>query len=200
MVSFPALANNLGHSSRGAKEFRNDSEGIFVLRVPQAETERSFSPMVKKLLILTAAVAVTAGLASAECIRAGVFDKQAVVVAFYRSPQWAEVNKAKIAELDAAKKANDTVKVKTLQAWGTAHQELAHQQLTGEAPIGNILEALAPGLADIARRAGVNFIAADLAFADPAVNAFDVTDFLMAFLHADSRTLSLVHDLRKRRH
>ncbi|MEO8369461.1 MAG: hypothetical protein ABI806_09685 [Candidatus Solibacter sp.] len=156
--------------------------------------------MMKKLLILSAAVAGIAGVASAQAIRAGVFDKQAVVVAYYRSPQWAEVNKAKMAERDAAKKANDTGKVQTLQAWGTAHQELAHQQLTGEAPIGNILEALAPGLPDIARRAGVNLIAPDLAFAEPAVVKVDVTEFLMAYLKADSRTLAIVRDLQKQRH
>ena len=151
----------------------------------------------KQLSTLAAALAVTAGLAGAQTIRAGVFDKQSVVVAFYRSPQWAEVNKAKAAERDAARKANNAAKVKDLEAWGATHQELAHRQLAGEAPIGDILEVLAPGLPEIARRAGVNLIAPDLAFADPTVQTVDVTDLLLAYLKADSRTLSIVHDLRK---
>ena len=153
----------------------------------------------KQLSILAAALAVAASLAGAQTIRAGVFDKQSVVVAYYRSPQWAEILKAETAELDAAKKANDTAKVRDLETWGTTHQELAHRQLAGEAPIGNILEALAPGLPEIARRAGVNLIAPDLAFADPAVQTVDVTDLLLAYLKADSRTLSIVQDLRKQR-
>lgn len=153
----------------------------------------------KQLSIFAATLAVTAGLASAQTIRAGIFDKQSVVVAFYRSPQWAEVNKAKIAELDAAKKANDSAKVRALESWGAAHQELAHRQLAGEAPITNILESLAPGLPEVARRAGVNVIAADLAFADAAVQTVDVTELLLEYLKADSRTLSIVHDLQKQR-
>jgi hypothetical protein len=53
-----------------------------------------------KLLALLAAVAFTAGLASAQAIRAGTFHKQSIVVAFYRSPQWEDAIKAKSAESD----------------------------------------------------------------------------------------------------
>jgi hypothetical protein len=144
----------------------------------------------KQLSMLAAALAVTAGLAGAQTIRAGVFDQQSVVVAFYRSPQWAEIIKAKTAELDK----------KDAEAWGSTHQELAHRQLAGDAPIANILEALTPAFPDIARRAGVNLIAPDLVFADPAVRTVDVTDLLLAYLKADARTLSIVHDLQKQRH
>jgi hypothetical protein len=153
----------------------------------------------KQLSILAAAIAVTAGLAGAQTIRAGTFDKQSVVVAFYRSPQWADITKAKVAELDAAKRANDTAKVQDLETWGTTHQELAHRQLAGEAPIANILEALAAGLPEIARRAGVNLVAPDLAFSDPTVQTVDVTDLVLAYLKADARTLSIVHDLQKQK-
>jgi hypothetical protein len=153
---------------------------------------------VKLFTILAATVAVTAGLASAQAIRVGTFHKPSVVVAFYRSPQWAATIKAKTAELDAARKANDSKKVQDLEPWGTAHQELAHRQLAGEAPIANILEALSPGLPEIARRADVKLIAPDLAFADPAVQVVDVTDLLLDYLKADARTISIVHDLQKR--
>lgn len=153
----------------------------------------------KQLSILAATLAVTAGLAGAQNIRAGVFDKQSVVVAFYRSPQWAAAIQAKASEVEAAKRSNDTAKEHELETWGGTHQELAHRQLAGEAPIDNILEALAPGLPEIARSAGVNLIAPDLAFADPAVQTIDVTDLLLAYLKADSRTLSIVHDLRKQK-
>ena len=153
----------------------------------------------RQLSVIAAAIAITAGLAGAQTIRAGVFDKQSVVVAFYRSPQWADLIKVKAAELDAAKKANDTARGQELQGWGGAQQELAHHQLAGEAPIANIMEVLAPGLPEIARRAGVNLIASDLAFADSAVQTVDVTEFLLAYLKADSRTHSIILDLQKQR-
>jgi hypothetical protein len=194
MVNFPAPASARPSSSL-AKEFRKDSEAAFALHTPQSGTERSFS--MKQLSVLAAAIALTAGLAGAQTIRAGVFDKQSVVVAFYRSPQWAEVTKAKTAARDAAKKANDTAKVQDLEAWGANHQELAHRQLANEAPIANILEALAPGLPEIARRAGVHLIAPEVAFADSAVQTVDVTDLVLAYLKADSRTLSIIQDLQK---
>lgn len=153
----------------------------------------------KQISILAAAIVLASGLAGAQVVRAGVFDKQSVVVAFYRSPQWAEITKAKVAELDAAKRANETAKVQELETWGATHQELAHRQLAGDAPISNILEVLAPGLPEIARRAGVNLIAPDLAFAEPPVQTVDLTDLLLTYLKADSRTLSIVHDLQKQR-
>ena len=152
----------------------------------------------KLFSVLAAAIAVTAGLASAQTIRVGTFHQPSVVVAFYRSPLWADVNKAKLAEMDAAKKANDASKVQELEAWGNTHQDLAHRQLAGEAPITNILEALSPGLPEIARRAGVKLIAPDLPFADPTVQTVDITDLLMDYLKADAHTLEIVRDLRKR--
>jgi hypothetical protein len=151
----------------------------------------------KQLSILAAAIAVTAGLAGAQTIRAGVFDKQAVVVAFYRSPQWAEANRAKVAEREAARTANDAAKVQALEAWGATQQELAHRQLAGEAPIASVLEVLAAGFPEIARRAGVNLIAPDVVFADGAVQTVDVTDSVLAYLKADARTLSVIESLKK---
>jgi hypothetical protein len=121
-----------------------------------------------------------------------------VVVAFYRSPLWADATKAKVAELDAARKANDAGKVQDLETWGSTHQELAHRQLSGDAPITNILEALSPGLPEIARRAGVKLIAPDLPFADATIETVDVTDLLLDYLKADANTRSIVRDLRKR--
>src|ERR1039457_4440996 len=139
----------------------------------------------KLFSILARPITVTASLACAQTIRVGTFHKQSVVVAFYRSPLWADATKAKVADLDAARKANDAGKVQDLEAWGSAHRERAHRQLSGDAPITNILEALSPGLPEIARRAVVKLIAPDLPFADPTVEAVDVTDLLLDYLQAD---------------
>lgn len=149
------------------------------------------------LFSIVAAAALTASLASAQTIRVGTFDKPSVVVAFYGSPQWADTLKAKQAELAAAKKANDTQKAKDLEAWGGAQQELAHRQLEGDAPIANILDALAPQLPEVARKAGVVLIAPDLPYADRSVQTVDVTDLLLDCLHANQRTRGIVRDLQK---
>ena len=107
--------------------------------------------------------------------------------------------KAKRAELEAAKTANDTQKAQDLQAWGGAQQELAHRQLEGEAPIANILEALAPQLPDLARKAGVALIAPDLPYTDRSVQTVDMTDILLDCLQADQRTRTIVRNLQNQK-
>jgi len=152
-----------------------------------------------KLFSIAVAVALTAGIAGARTIRVGTFHKPSVVVAFYGSPLWADTLKAKHAELAAAKKANDTQKMQELESWGGASQELAHRQLAGEAPITNILEALAPQLPELARKARVVLIAPDLPYADRTVQAVDITDLLLDVLHANQRTRDIVRDLPDKR-
>ena len=143
-------------------------------------------------LIATLAVAQ----APAQTVRVGTFHKASIVVAFYRSPLWAETLKAKMVEMAAAKAANDTKKVQELDAWGNADQETAHQQLAGEAPITNILEALAPGFPEIAKKARVTMIVADLPYADRSVEKVDVTEMLLDWLKADERTRTIVRGLQ----
>jgi hypothetical protein len=126
----------------------------------------------------------------------GTFHKASIVVAFYRSPLWAETLKAKMAEMAAAKAANGTKKVQELDVWGNAHQETAHQQLAGEAPITNILEALAPGFPEIAKKARVTMIVADSPYADRSVEKVDVTEILLDWLKADERTRTIVRGLQ----
>jgi len=143
---------------------------------------------------LMAALAVAQ--APAQTARVGTFHKASIVVAFYRSPLWAETLKAKMAEMAAAKAANDTKKVQELDAWGKAQQETAHQQLAGEAPITNILETLAPAWPEIAKKARVVMIAADLPYADSSVQSIDVTEMLLDWLKADERTRTIVRGLK----
>jgi hypothetical protein len=152
-----------------------------------------------KLFSIVALAGMMAGLASAQTIRVGTFHKPSVVVAFYGSPLWADVLKAKHAELAAAKKANDTQKAQDLEAWGGASQELAHRQLEGDAPIANILDALAPQLPELARKAGVVLIAPDLPYADRTVQTVDITDLLLDCLHASQRTRDIVRDLQNQK-
>ena len=121
--------------------------------------------------LIAAGTVVTLGAAQtpAQPVRVGTFHTSSVVVAFYRSPLWAERLKEKKAESEAAKKAGDTKKVQELNDWGAGGQELAHRQLSGDAPIPNILEALAPAFPQIAQKAQVSIIVQDLPYAAASV-------------------------------
>lgn len=141
-------------------------------------------------LVLIATIFVSA--ISAQTARVGTFDRPSIVIAYYRSPMWAEVLNTKIAERDAAKKANDAAKVAELEAWGQAHQDLAHRQLWGNAPITNILEALKPAFAEVARKAGVEKIVTERTPADSGVEIVDVTPLLLDWLKADAKTREII--------
>ena len=136
-------------------------------------------------------------LLPAQTIRVGTLHKASIAVAYYRSPLWAEKLKSQRVAMQGARRANDTAKAKELEDWGGKSQELAHQQLTGEAPITNILEALAPAFPEIAKRAQVTIVVADLPYADASVQTVDVTDFILDWLKADDATRKIALELRK---
>ncbi len=129
--------------------------------------------------------------------RVGTFDRQPVVVAYYRSPQWASVLHAKNAERDAARKAGDTQKVQELNTWGGAQQNLAHRQLMGQAPIDNIVEALQPAFVEIARKQKLDKVVETPA-ADERGEMVDVTDSILDWLKADDPTRAIIHELRNK--
>jgi hypothetical protein len=154
-----------------------------------------------KALKRSMAAAMLAALAvvpvAAQTIRVGTVNKLGLVVAYYRSPTWAATLSAKRAELAQAKAANDTKKAQELEAWGGAQQDLADRQLAGEAPITNILQALAPAFPEIAAKAHVSIIVADLPFTDKSVETVDVTGMVMDWLRSDEKTRAMVNELSK---
>ena len=72
----------------------------------------------KLLSILTALLAASAVYGQPG--RVGAFDAPSIVVAYYRSPMWAEALRSQKARLDEAKRVNDTRKVQELETWGSA--------------------------------------------------------------------------------
>jgi hypothetical protein len=154
---------------------------------------RSFFRAAALAIIATAAMAQTTQFT----LRVGTFHRPSVVTAFYRSPFWADQIRQKMAERDAARTANDARKVQELEAWGSSHQELAHRQLAGEAPIDNILDSLAGAMSEIARKARVGVIAADLCYTDANIETVDVTSQIMDWLQADQVTRNIVRELQR---
>ena len=141
-------------------------------------------------------VALIACLLSAQTVRVGTFDKPSVVVAYYRSPNLGRDAESQRAELQAARQANDSRKVQKLEEWGGKSQELAHRQLAGRLPLPIFWKRLEPAFPEIARKAQVTRVAADIP-ADGSVQAVDVTDLILDWLKADEATRKIVHDLRK---
>jgi hypothetical protein len=152
----------------------------------------------KRLFVLIPAVLLT--LVSvrnlAEENRIGTFNRQAIVVAYYRSPQWADMLKQKRAELEEAKRANDAAKIKELNAWGGESQELADKQLAGDAPIKNILEALRPTLDEIEKTEHLTSIVPAPA-PDNKATSVNVTPQLLDWLKADQKTRTIIQGLPK---
>jgi Skp family chaperone for outer membrane proteins len=150
----------------------------------------------KRLIVLIPALLLT--LASTRTLpeenRVGTFNRQAIVVAYYRSPQWADTLKQKRAALEEAKRANDAAKIKELNAWGGESQELAHRQLADGAPITNILEALKPTLDEIEKSEHLaNIVPAPAP--DTKTPTVDVTPQLLDRLKADENTRKIIQDL-----
>jgi hypothetical protein len=174
------------------QELRTVSEGSFKILSTEDESMKRFC--------IAAAIAVLAILpASAQNPRIGTFDRSSIVVAYYRSPQWAEILNAKLADLKQAKAANDTKRVQELERWGSGHQDTAHRQLAGEAPIDNILEALKPAFSEIERKAQVSSVVSSDSHVDSKAVTVDVTELLLDWLKADERTRAIVKDLQSRK-
>lgn len=146
----------------------------------------------KQILCIGFAAALAAPAAWGQQ-KVGTFDKPSIVVAYYRSEMWANVLREARMEQQKAKDAGDAKRAAELEKWGRSSQELAHRQLTGKAPIDNILEALKPRFAEVAA-AGVSEILAD---PPKGAETVDVTDLLLDVLKADEKTRKIIGEMRR---
>jgi hypothetical protein len=145
-----------------------------------------------------ACVILPLSAARAQSERLGTFDRRSIVLAFYRSPQFAAVMKQKTAARDSAKRVGDTARVRELEHWGASQQELAHQQLYGGAPVTNILEMLKPTLDSIGKAMKLQAIVAAPAPTSRS-EIVDVTPQILDWLKADAKTRELVRQLPSER-
>jgi len=160
--------------------------------------ERKFAmETLLKLALMVVGTVSAAQPGLAQTPKVGTFDRASIVVAFYGSPLWAAELKAKQAEMQQARQANDQKKIDELQRWGRDGQELAHKQLAGEAGIDNILEMMKPMLAAVAAQAHVVSIAPEVPGADKTAATVDVTGLLLDRLQASAKTRQIIEELRK---
>jgi hypothetical protein len=131
-------------------------------------------------------------------VRVGVFDTQAVVVAYYRSTLNNDFVKGLIAERDRARTAGDAARVAELEKQGGDHQELAHRQLAGQARIDNILEHLKADMPAIGKEAGVDVIVYEPLYLGPEVVKVDITGQVVARFRPDEKTLAIIRQVREK--
>jgi hypothetical protein len=125
----------------------------------------------------------------------GTFDKSSIVLAYYRSPLWAAVLADRRFELNRVK-ATDTARAKELEKYGAESQDLAMQQMGGNAPIDNILAVLQPELKELSGKMKLSAIV-DSSAAHPQAATVDVTALLMDWLKATSETRKMAEEMHQ---
>jgi hypothetical protein len=111
--------------------------------------------------------------------RIGTFRRAELLVAFYHSAIWDKELQSLKNQLEKAKAEGDQKRVQEVESQGSALQERAHKQLTGEAPLTNILPYLQSAWKKVAKEAGVSVIIEQPVFYDESVELIDVTTLLV---------------------
>ncbi len=134
-------------------------------------------------------------------IRVGIYDSRAVAIAFAHS----EFNgiDAKMAEMEKAKAAGDTKKIRELDQWGKAQQAKLHRQGFSTAPVDDILEHIKDNLPQITKDANV---AALVSKWDKktlkrykSAELFDVTDLIVAQFNPNEKVLRTIEQIKKKK-
>jgi len=131
------------------------------------------------VLVIVVAVALSPAVAADDHVmRVGTYDNRAIAIAYAHSDYLP--HKEKMAELDAAKAAGDTARVRELENWGETHQHAVHLMGFGNAPVTELLALVGDGIPGVAENAGVDVIARACDFVGQDIEVVDVTMELVA--------------------
>lgn len=108
-------------------------------------------------------------------VTVGIFSRTTVVQVFYRSAIWKAKMQAKLDEENKAVAAGDATKADQIDRERAAMQALAQKQLTGDAPLKNILDELKEDWPAIAKEAGVDIIVEAPLYHATGARVVDVT-------------------------
>lgn len=130
--------------------------------------------------------------------RIGTFDSRAVSLAFYNSAEFRERMLRLKTELEEAKASGDEERVKQLEAYGPAFQEVMHQQGFSTGSVSGIMDRIKEELPQIAENTGVSVIVSkwEVAYKSPAVELVDLTSQLVALFDPDDRVLQWIEALK----
>jgi hypothetical protein len=132
-----------------------------------------------------------------EAVRIGTYHAPSLVLAWYRSGEYAKELGALKAARDAAAKSGDEKAVAGYEQRGASQQDLAHRQLAGETGTEDILARLKDDLPAIAKAAGVERIVPPGTASGDRVVLVDVTDALVERFHPDEATKKMIAEVRK---
>ena len=130
--------------------------------------------------------------------RIGTFDSRAISIAFYNSAEFREQMLRLRGELEEAKASGDVERVRQLEAYGPALQQVMHQQGFSTGSVREIMEKIEEELPQIAEEAGVSVIVSkwEVAYKSPAVELVDLTPQLVALFEPNDRALQWIADLQ----
>ncbi len=134
------------------------------------------------LIVALLAVPARAQFGPETKLTVGVFSRALVVQAFYRSAIWNAKLQTMLTERKAAVASGDATKLDVIDRELNDMQNLAQQQINGDASIRNILEPLAAEWPAIAKEAGVDIIVERAIFLTPGSGVTDVTPYIVRHL------------------
>ncbi len=131
----------------------------------------------------------------------GTYDSRAVAIAFAHS-EWNGID-AKMAEMEKAKAAGDTKKIRELEAWGLAQQARLHRQGFSTAPVDDILEHIKDNLPQIAKDANVAVLVSKWDKKTlkryKSAELIDVTDMIVAPFNPNEKVLRTIEQIKKKK-
>ena len=111
-------------------------------------------------------------------LNVGIFSRAMMVQVFYRSDVWKAKAQAMVEEQNKAAAAGNLSLVDRIDRELKGMQALAQKQLSGDAPLKNIYDALKDEWPTIAKEAGVDVIVEPPVYLVPGATLVDVTPFI----------------------
>jgi hypothetical protein len=112
----------------------------------------------------------------------GIFSRSFLVQTFYRSNVWKKKMQDLMSARNEAAVASDSLKVDRIDRELANMQSLAQRQLTGDAPLTNIYDALKNDWPAIATEAKVDIIVEPPVYLTPGATLVDVTPVMVKHL------------------
>ena len=162
-----------------------------------------------KVFVLTFAVVLLAGLslcsatygekpASEPKLRIGTYEPYILALAYYKSDMFKTRVNELVSQIKAAEADGKTELHKKLNTEGMVLQRQKRAQLSGRAPVDNIVAQMKDALPEIAQASGVVAIAANLAYHSPDdVELLDITDAMVGQFNPSKETLRAIKTMTK---
>ena len=128
-------------------------------------------------------------------IRVGTYDNRAIAIAYVMSKYNPVAEK--MAELNKAKAAGDTARVRELNEWGPKMQRQLHRQGFCRVPVDDLLAFVKDRFPEIAAKAGVDLISMQCDYTGANVEIIDITNELVALFKPTEQALKNIEEVKK---